>query len=111
MNRDTCLRALARKLGKEYRVTVIDLEPVVYRDFGNGFNVEISGMYTTSKKKKATLYLWFGEQFNNCVMVKMTEGVRREDIGGEVERLYKFSELMLSRGLDSVEVIRNWKSG
>ena len=60
-NRDSSIRALAKKFGKDYRVTVIDLEPVVYRDFGNGFNVEISGMYTTSKLRKATIYLWHGD--------------------------------------------------
>ena len=61
--RDYSIRALAKKLGKDYRVTVIDLEPVVYRDFGNGFNVEISGLYTTSKLRKAIvphrlLHIW-----------------------------------------------------
>lgn len=28
-SRDSSIRALAKKLGKDYRVTVIDLEPVV----------------------------------------------------------------------------------
>lgn len=34
--RDTSIRALAKQLGQDYRVMVIDFEPVVYRDFGNG---------------------------------------------------------------------------
>ncbi len=56
-SKDTAIRALCRSLGKEYRVCTIDFEPVIYRDFGNGFNVEISGVYTTSKTRRATLYL------------------------------------------------------
>ena len=50
--RDTMIRALCKSLGVDYRVTTIDLERVIYRDFGNGFNVEISGMHTSSMKKK-----------------------------------------------------------
>ena len=53
--RDTMIRVLCKSLGDDYRVTTIDLERVIYRDFGNGFNVEISGVHTTSEKKKATL--------------------------------------------------------
>ena len=56
------IRALCKSLGVDYRVTTIDLERVIYRDFGNGFNVEISGMHTSSMKKKATIYLWYGDQ-------------------------------------------------
>ncbi len=96
-SRDSCIRALAKKLGKEYRVTIIDFEHVVYRDFGNGFNVEISGMYTTSKKKKATLYLWDGETLGACV-VKITSDVARDDIGTEVEKLYEYSKFLIEAG-------------
>ena len=53
---DTVQRELCRKLGDEYRIMRIDYEKVIYRDFGNGFNVEISGTHTTSEKKKATIY-------------------------------------------------------
>lgn len=70
-NRDTAIQALCRKLGKEYSVTTIDFERVIYRDFGNGFNVEISGMHTTSKRRKAILYLWYGNRAPNCTIVKM----------------------------------------
>ena len=44
---DTVQRELCRKLGDEYRIMRIDYEKVIYRDFGNGFNVEISGTHTT----------------------------------------------------------------
>ena len=101
-NRDFSIRALAKKLGKDYRVTVIDLEPVVYRDFGNGFNVEISGMYTTSKKKKATLYLWDGETIGARV-VKIVSDVAQDDIGKEVEKMYEYSKSLIEKGNNNKE--------
>ena len=101
-SRDSCIRALAKKLGKEYRVTIIDYEKVIYRDFGNGFNVEISGMYTTSKKKKATLYLWDGETIGARV-VKIVSDVAQDDIGKEVEILYEYSKSLIEKGNNNKE--------
>ena len=102
-NRDSSIRALAKQLGKDYRVTVIDLEPVVYRGFGNGFNVEISGMYTTSKRKKATIYLWHGDRQHDCIIVKTVHYVCREDIGSAVEELHDYSEDLIRTGKDNRE--------
>ena len=79
-SKDTAIRALCKSLGKEYRVCTIDFEPVIYRDFGNGFNVEISGVYTTSKTRKATLYLWYGEEQPECLIVKTVRDVQRDEI-------------------------------
>lgn len=100
-SRDSSIRALAKKLGKDYRVTVIDLEPVVYRDFGNGFNVEISGMYTTSKLRKATIYLWHGDRQPDCIIVKTVKDICREDIASVVEELYEYSEDLIRAGHDN----------
>lgn len=100
-SRDSSIRALTKKLGKDYRVTVIDLEPVVYRDFGNGFNVEISGMYTTSKLRKATIYLWHGDRQPDCIIVKTVKDVCREDIASVVEELYEYSEDLIRTGRDN----------
>ncbi len=104
-NRDSSIRALAKKLGKDYRVTVIDLEPVVYRDFGNGFNVEISGMYTTSKLRKATIYLWHGDRQPDCIIVKTVKDVCRDDISSVVEELYDYSEELIRAGQDNRDSI------
>ena len=103
--RDSSIRALAKRLGKDYRVTVIDLEPVVYRDFGNGFNVEISGMYTTSKLRKATIYLWHGDRQPNCIIVKTVKGVCRDDISSVVEELYGYSDELIRAGQDNRDSI------
>lgn len=37
------LPELKKALGANYSIRTIDLEKCLYRDFGNGFNVEISG--------------------------------------------------------------------
>lgn len=100
-SKDTAIRALCKSLGKEYRVCTIDFEPVIYRDFGNGFNVEISGVYTTSKTKKATLYLWYGEAQPECLIVKTVRDVQRDEIVDVVEGLLHYSYALLSDGFDA----------
>lgn len=100
-SKDTAIRALCKSLGKEYRICTIDFEPVIYRDFGNGFNVEISGVYTTSKMKKATLYLWYGEEQPECLIVKTVRDVQRDEIVDVVEGLLHYSCALLSDGFDA----------
>ncbi len=100
-SKDTAIRALCKSLGKEYRVCTIDFEPVIYRDFGNGFNVEISGVYTTSKTKKATLYLWYGEEQPECLIVKTVRDVQRDEIADAVEGLLHYSYALLADGFNA----------
>lgn len=109
--RDTMIRALCKSLGDDYRVTTIDLERVIYRDFGNGFNVEISGVHTTSEKKKATLYLWFGDTMTECIIVKTVRDIPREQIGESVEELLKYSNLLIAQGYDSYDKLFRLKYG
>ena len=106
---DTAIRALCKSLGKDYRVTTIDFERVIYRDFGNGFNVEISGVHTTSKRKKATIYLWYGDKVFNCFIVDTIKDVAREDIGEVVENLLDYSNGLIASGLDTRDKLFNWK--
>lgn len=47
---DEAINKLCKSLGTDYMIKTIDGEPCVYRDFSNGFNVEISGMYTANMK-------------------------------------------------------------
>ena len=95
--RDTMLRALRNELGSDYSICVIDLERVLYRDFGNGFNVEISGVYTTKAAKPATLFLWYGSQF----IVKTVRNVPREEIGKEVDALCSYTKQLVTDGYDN----------
>lgn len=91
-NKFSSIRALAKRLNNGYVVTTIDFEPVLYKCFKNGYNVEISGVYTTSRNKKATIYLWDSER-SGCRMVKMVSDVAQEDINRVVEELRQYSEI------------------
>lgn len=102
---DEAIRNLCKNLGKEYAVVNIDGEPCVYRDFGNGFNVEISGMYTTSMKRRANLYLWR----DNSPIVDSVQDVRREDIGTVVEKLRMFVDALIDAGYGGDNVL-GWRN-
>lgn len=100
-SKNSCIKALCKSLGSDYCVREIDFEPVIYRDFGNGFNVEVSGVYTTGTKKKATIYLWHGDRQPECIIVKTVREVPREDIQSTVEELLEYSNSLLAQGLDN----------
>ena len=101
--RKTCMskcdvkqNALCKSLGPDYRILYIDLERCIYRDFGNGFDVEISGTHTTSNRKTATVYLWYVPE---KITVKRVSGVKQSDIGKVVDELYQFSQELLRKGI------------
>lgn len=43
-------------LGDPYSITTIDMEEVIYRDLGNGFDFEVSGIKAGSETY--SLYVW-----------------------------------------------------
>lgn len=49
---------LCETLEKPYTIRVMDFEQVVYRDFGNGYDVEISGLNNNRKKMDVNIYVW-----------------------------------------------------
>ncbi len=89
-----------KALGENYSIRTIDLEKCLYRDFGNGFNVEISGCSRANRKCPATLYLWFGDRAPDCIIVKMVRDVGRsaEAIGEAAEELYDYSKQLRANG-------------
>ena len=99
---DVKQNVLCKKLGPEYRILYIDLERCIYRDFGNGFDVEISGTHTTSERKTATIYLWY----NARTIAKIVSDVKRDDIGKVVYELYKLTCELLADGELCEEKIR-----
>lgn len=106
------LKELVRTLGGDYCAKVIDLEKCLYRDFGNGFNVEVSGVSRANHRGTATLYLWFGDQPLSCMIVKTKYGVGRaaEEIHEAVEELREYSEQLLAAGYtdrDSLWKLKN----
>ena len=105
--KDQALRQLVKELGENYCIRNIDGEMCPYRDFGNGFNVEISGMHTASLRKTANIYLWFGNTLPTCMTVKKVWDVPRDKIGATVDELYAFSERLLAEGFDTREKLFN----
>ena len=84
---DTAQNKLCKSLGKEYRIQYIDMERCIYRDFGNNFDVEISGTHTTSKRRTADIYLWYDKR----IVIKYVRNVSFSDIGKEVDKLYEYT--------------------
>ena len=97
-NTDTAQNKLCRELGSEYSIRFIDLERVIYRDFHNGFDVEISGTHTASPKKTATIYLWFNDGQGIGLIVKAVRNVRRENISGVVDKLFLLTQKIIAEG-------------
>ena len=99
-SKNPSLKELEQALGSPYRICNIDMEKCLYRDFGNGFNVEVCGVSRADKNGPATLYLWFGTTSPDCLVVKTMKNVGRsaEEIGSAVEELYKLSEELIRRG-------------
>ena len=93
---DVNQNALCKCLGPDYRILYIDLERCIYRDFGNGFDVEISGTHTTSECKTATVYLWYVPE---KITVKRVSGVKQSEIGKVVDEMYQFSQELLRKGI------------
>ena len=53
------MKKLCKSLGSEYEINQhFGLERIIYRDFGNGYEIEISGANTSSVKKPVYIYLW-----------------------------------------------------
>lgn len=98
------LKELKLTLGEKYTIHTIDWKKCLYRDFGNGFNVEISGCGRANRKDSATLYLWYGEHACECLIVKTFRDVDRsaEEIDAACEDLYKYSQSLIAHGYDSV---------
>ncbi len=103
---DTAPRALQKSLGDAYSIRTIDWEKCLYRDFGNGFNVEISGVHTSSEKKPATLYLWYGDKAD-CIAVRAVSNVPRGEIVRAVDELYAYSQQLIRDGLDKRAALIN----
>ena len=73
------LKAICQKLGNQYSIRLFDMEQVIYRDFGNGYDVEVSGLNHNNKTFNATIYVWNAkiprvvEKFRNINSFEMLE--------------------------------------
>lgn len=81
------MQELCKELGPKYTIQVIDYEQVIYRNFNNGYDVEISGANTSSAQKTVTIHLW-SVQKDRRQIEKTIEKVPQHRIGDCVEELY-----------------------
>lgn len=102
MNKNYNIKTLKQELGKDYQIVSIDFETCLYRDFQNGFNVEISGIGHGNSKKPLALFLWWGSG-SDCIQVKCIYPVEKtpKAISNAVEELKKYSEQLVTKGLTS----------
>ena len=52
------IQEICKALGEEYSIKVVDLENVIYRDLGNGYDFEVSNLDNRKKSLDARLYIW-----------------------------------------------------
>ena len=109
MGKNLNIRGFQKALGKDYSIMVIDLERCLYRDFKNGFNVEISGIGRANRKTPLTLYLWYGYQSGSCILIKTLGNVERtpEAIAEAADALKDYADGLIARGYDTREKL--WK--
>ena len=105
------LMELKKALGGNYTIRSIDWEKCLYRDFGNGFNVEVSGCSRANRKGSATLYLWYGDDGPASIIVETARDVGRSagEIGAAVDALYEHSESLLARSYNNREKLFDLK--
>ncbi len=99
----TAIQELQKALGDKYSIQTIDFEKCLYRDFVNGFNVEISGCNRPRPNKTATIYLWFGDKAPVCLIVKTVHniGLTADSIRDAVDELYDISKLLIANGYNN----------
>lgn len=72
------IKSLCEELGDKYSVRVFDLENVIYRDLGNGYDFELSGVDNNKKHLCATLYIW--NNIQNVIVEKVERISSVEDL-------------------------------
>lgn len=108
MAHDPSLGELKKALGDKYHIKIIDFEKCLYRDFGNGFDVEISGCSRANHKGPATVYLWFLDSPGIYTVVDVIRDVERtpEAIEKAVELCYYYAEDLIKQGYDADRKMR-----
>lgn len=92
--KDKVLQALCDGLGENYKLMEIDLELCIYRNFGNRFEVEVSGVHTAKQNKKATI--------STCGV-----WMKQVPMGTSLKKLVKFQETKLvKRWRNCMNIVR-----
>ena len=98
---------MKNELGDLYEIKNIDLECCLYRNLRNGFDVEISGVYSRKQKKnrKITIWLWWigSRQNKTNIDAQVITHVSQipydaEAVHTVTEMLYAYSNKLLAEG-------------
>ena len=84
------MKKLCNSLGSEYEINQhFGLERIIYRDLGNGYEIEISGANTSSKNKPVSIFLWCTAPMR---VVGCINDVPQNDIAECIDFMNIFSE-------------------
>ncbi len=99
MAKNPTIKELKNQLGNDYEIYWIDLEKCLYRDYGNGFDLEISAVSHANRNCPASLYLWINHN-TDYYMVKSNHNVGRtaDAIHAAAEEMYELSQKLIARG-------------
>lgn len=78
------IRKICKALGDDYTIRVIDCENVIYRDLGNGYDFEVSGLDNRKTSFSATLYIW--DNRKNVIVETISDIRFVEDLKSVLER-------------------------
>ena len=105
------LRELKKALGTDYRIYNIDLERCLYRDYDNGFDVEISDVCRANRKCPAALYLWFtGEGYPFIVKTVQNVGRTADGIAAAADELFALSRQLIVQGCANRHTLSKMKN-
>ena len=90
-----------KMLGKRYKVIMIDFGWCLYKDFGNGYDVEVNIDGTIKNVKEIQIFLWEKNPFYN---IKTYYCDKIDDINSIVDKLYedtkKYSKPITNKELE-----------
>ena len=87
--RDKYVSDLCEKCGKGYTLKTIDFERCIYKDLGNGYDIEISSI--SKRWTKASIYVWFKYPMGEYKVVKTVHDIPHNELPvvlQEIERRY-----------------------
>lgn len=77
------LKDLCLSLGDRYRIVTFDFEPVVYRNFFNGFEIEVSRLNNNRKNPLGTIFIWKDKKD----VIRAIRGIPKDRIKEKLEEI------------------------
>ena len=76
--RDRYISELCEKCGKDYTLKTIDFERCIYRNLGNGYDMEIC--LVSDRHKRASIYVWWNDPTGGYKVVESHHDIPHEDL-------------------------------